>query len=91
MSIKEPPKIKDYSKGSDYVEIRFTPDYERFKLTNITENLYCLFKRRVYDLAGVMGKKVKVFFNSEEILIDSFEAYAKLYLEESTTNFMIPF
>jgi DNA topoisomerase-2 len=63
MSIKENPIIKEYNKGSDYVEIKFIPDYKRFKLNNITEDIYQLFKKRVYDLAGVMGKKVKIFFN----------------------------
>ena len=40
MGIKESPKIKDYNKGSDFVEIRFIPDYKRFKLDNITDDLY---------------------------------------------------
>ena len=85
MSIKENPKIKDYNKGSDYVEIKFIPDYQRFKLRNITDDLFNLFKKRVYDLAGVMGKKIKVFFNSEEVNIDSFESYAKLYFDSEST------
>jgi hypothetical protein len=32
-------------------------------------------------LAGVLGKKVKIIFNSEELKIESFESYAKLYFE----------
>ncbi len=36
MSIKENPIIKEFVKGSDYVEIKFIPDYKRFKLNNIT-------------------------------------------------------
>lgn len=81
MSIKENPIIKDYNKGSDYVEIWFIPDYKRFKLKNITDDIFSLFKKWVYDLAGVLGKKVKIFFNSEELKIESFESYAKLYFE----------
>ena len=81
MGIKESPKIKDYNKGSDFVEIRFIPDYKRFKLDNITDDLYWLFKKRVFDLAGVLAKKVRLSFNKEEIKIDSFESYAKLYFD----------
>jgi DNA topoisomerase-2 len=91
MSIKDAPKIRDYSKGQDYVEIRFTPDYQRFKLKNITNDLFGLFKKRVFDLAGVMGKKVRVFFNQEELQISSFEDYAKLYFEPDQVSFMIPY
>ncbi len=43
MSVKESPVIKDYSKGTDYVEIRFIPDYKRFKMTNITDDVFRLF------------------------------------------------
>jgi hypothetical protein len=32
-----------------------------------------------------MGKKIKVFFNSEEVNIDSFESYAKLYFDSEST------
>lgn len=85
MSIKENPKIKDYTKGADYVEIRFIPDYQRFKLDGMSEDLYNLFKKRVYDLAGVLGRKVKIFFNGEELKINSFEDYCKLYFEENST------
>ena len=91
MGIKESPKIKDYNKGSDFVEIRFIPDYKRFKLDNITDDLYWLFKKWVFDLAGVLAKKVRLSFNKEEIKIDSFESYAKLYFDQDSTAFMLPF
>lgn len=91
MSIKENPKIIEYSKGSDYVEIKFIPDYKWFKLNGLSDDLYNLFKKRVYDLAGVMGKKVQILFNNTELKINSFEDYAKLYFDENTTSFMIPY
>lgn len=40
MSVKNSPIIKEYNKGSDYVEIKFIPDYKRFKLNNITDDIY---------------------------------------------------
>lgn len=55
MSVKEDVKIKDYSKNYDYVDIWFIPDYKWFKIDNLTDDLFKLFKKRVYDLAGVMG------------------------------------
>lgn len=51
----------------------------------MSEDLYNLFKKRVYDLAGVLGRKVKIFFNGEELKINSFEDYCKLYFEENST------
>lgn len=45
-------------------------------MTGLTNELVELFKKRVYDLAGVLNKKIQVFLNNELITINSFEEYA---------------
>lgn len=65
--------------GQNFVSIKFVPDYERFQMTNLSLDMFYLFKKRVYDLAGVLTSKVKVFFNEELVDISSFEKYAELY------------
>ena len=48
MTIKEDPIITDY-KGEPYTKITFLPDYRRFGLENITDDLFDIYTKRVYD------------------------------------------
>ena len=68
-------------KEQSYVKITFHPDYERFGLSNLTDDMISLFKRRIYDIAGTTNERVKVFYNDELIKIKTFEDYIKMYYE----------
>ena len=74
------PKIKKYS-GKDYVKITFNPDYQRFGLENLTDDIKALFQKRAYDIAGVLAN-VTIHYNDKPIEINSFTDYAKLYFEK---------
>ena len=78
------PVITSISKNitESYTKIRFFPDYARFGLQGLTEDMYSLLKRRVYDIAGTTNSSVKVFFNEELLDIKTFEDYIKLYYSE---------
>jgi DNA topoisomerase II len=75
------PKIIKYS-GKDYVKITFTPDYEKFGLDKLTDDIKSLFQKRAYDIAGILSN-VKLYFNEQLIEINSFQDYAKLYFDKS--------
>ena len=66
------------NKGDDYTKITFTPDFHKFKMQGIDNDLEALMKRRVYDLAGT-SKGVKVWLNGERIKINSFKKYMEMY------------
>ena len=74
------PKIKKYS-GKDYVKITFNPDYQRFGLENLTNDIKALFQKRAYDIAGVLPN-VTIHYNDKPIEMNSFTDYAKLYFEK---------
>ena len=74
------PKIKKYS-GKDYVKITFNPDYQRFGLDNLTNDIKALFQKRAYDISGVLSK-VNIHYNDKLLEINSFIDYAKLYFDE---------
>ena len=74
------PKIKKYS-GKDYVKITFNPDYQRFGLDNLTNDIKALFQKRAYDISGVLSK-VNIHYNDKLLEINSFIDYAKLYFGE---------
>jgi len=71
--------IQDIQDSSGYTKITFTFDYEKFGLLNLTEDIYGLFKKRVYDLAGVTNK-CKIYFNDTLIECKDFKTYCNLYL-----------
>ena len=64
-----------------YTKVEFLPDYERFGMKDgLTDDMYNLFKKRVYDIAAVTGKKVRVRFNGEVVPVKTFENYISMYI-----------
>ena len=78
------PKITKASKAKPYVKISFLPDYKRFGLEGITDDMFNLFKKRIYDIAAITDKSVKVQFNNQNIPIRNFEQYINLYIGNKT-------
>ena len=72
-----------------YTEIIFKPDLEKFGLTNMSEDIIALFKRRVYDIAGILPN-LKVYLNDTKLDINNFKKYIdkykfKSYLKEDNS------
>lgn len=72
------------SKEPSSVSISFLPDYQKFGMTGLTDDMYSFLKRRVYDIAGSTNEKVKVYFNDSLLPIKSFIDYVRLYYESDT-------
>ncbi|CAG8655362.1 8618_t:CDS:2, partial [Scutellospora calospora] len=85
MSIKENPKLTSYSKKEEYTEITFKPDLEKFGLSELTDDIIGLLKKRVFDMAGCC-KNVKVILNDERIKIRNFKEYIQKYLPPPNTS-----
>ncbi|XP_072178240.1 DNA topoisomerase 2-alpha-like [Diadema setosum] len=79
MGKKGSSKITDFS-GSDFTEITFSPDLEKFKMTHLDSDTVALLTRRAYDVAGCL-KGVKVFLNGKKLPISGFKAYVDLYVK----------
>ena len=79
LDIIEKPNITK-CRGKPYTKIMFKPDYARLGLTNLTEDMIALFRRRIYDIAAVTDKNVKVKYNSEVIPVKNFQQYVDLYI-----------
>jgi DNA topoisomerase-2 len=79
MSIKSEPLITK-CKNKSFTKISFIPDYHRFNMESIEEDIYLLFRTKVYDGSAVTNKRVSVFFDSEKIPIKDFESYTNLYI-----------
>jgi len=83
LTVKEIPEIKSCQKKS-YTKITFLPDYEKFGLTGMTDDIYNLFKRRVYDVSACTDPSVSVYFNDKKINVKDFEKYTDLFLDTKT-------
>lgn len=77
---KDDPVItKVGSDTSPYVKITFIPDYKRFGMESLTDDMCNLFKKRVYDIAGCDCARVKVYINKKLINIKSLGDYISMY------------
>lgn len=79
---KDKPSIRSTSK-SPYTKITFLPDYERFGMKGMTDDVFELLKRRTIDAAACTNKNVAIYFNNEKLPIKDFEKYAELFIDKS--------
>ena len=85
MSIVNPPVVKP-CKAKPYVEIEWTPDFEKFGWKNgIPSQLLKVIERRVYDLTMTVGKSVKVTWCDTAVKFRDFATYCSWYLPKETS------
>jgi len=73
------PSITKY-KGKSYTKVSFKPDFHRLKIQGLSDDMIALFKRRVYDIAAVTDKTVKVKYNNNIIPVKTFDQYLNMYI-----------
>jgi DNA topoisomerase-2 len=79
LNIIKPPVIKKCTK-KPYTKITFKPDYARLGITGLSPDMLNLLKRRIYDIAAVTDKTIKVKYNGEVIPVKHFQQYVDLYI-----------
>lgn len=79
LNVIEKPTIRK-CKTKPYTSISFKPDYVRLGISNLSSDMIDLFKRRVYDIAAITEKSVKVKYNDKVIPVKTFEQYVDLYI-----------
>ena len=85
MKDRTEPVIEKYTRYP-YTKITFLPDYEKFGMKKLTNDMKDLFTKRVYDVCALTDPNVKVFYNDEKIDIKSFEKYVDLYIGNKTDH-----
>lgn len=66
-------------KTKPYTKITFEPDYAKFGMTCMDDDIIALFKKRVHDIALVGAK---VYYNGELIKHNTFTKYVDLYFAD---------
>ena len=79
------PKITN-CKTKPYTKVTFRPDFTRFKQTKITIDMLSVMTHRVYDIAAVTDKTVKVKLNGKPLNVRNYESYMNLYIGDKSTT-----
>ncbi|CAA3012625.1 DNA topoisomerase 2 [Olea europaea subsp. europaea] len=83
MGNKSQPLISKCKEGENWTKVTFKPDLAKFNMTHLEDDVLALMKKRVIDMAGCLGKTVKVELNGEDIRVKSFGEYCNLYLKSA--------
>lgn len=78
MSIISKPKITNNS-GKSYTKITFIPDYERFQMSGLDDDIISLINKRVFDSIVYVKPHVKIFINNERMKGNGLTDYIKFY------------
>ncbi|KAM7262891.1 hypothetical protein ACFE04_000574 [Oxalis oulophora] len=84
MSKKDEPVITKCKEGENWTKVTFKPDLAKFKMTHLEADVVALMKKRVFDMAGCLGKTVKVELNGTKVPVKSFIEYVDLYLSSAS-------
>ena len=66
-----------------YSEIEYTAEFTKFGITEYSEDMILLMKKRVYDVAMCTPDEVNVYYNDVKIDIHSLKDYAELMEHET--------
>ena len=84
LDIIEEPEITKVKSTKPYTKVSFKPDYARFGIPCLTEDMIALFKKRAYDICAVTDqseKKIKFSYNGAPIPVKNFQQYIDMYLK----------
>ena len=73
-------------KTKPYTKIVFKPDYQRLGITGLSSDFICLLKKRIYDIAAITDKSLKVKCNSKLIPIKNFQQYIDMYIGDKSVS-----
>lgn len=83
MGKKSEPSITKCKGGENWTKVTFKPDLAKFNMTHLEDDVVALMKKRVVDLAGTLGKTVKVELNGTRVPVKTFSDYVDLYLKSA--------
>jgi DNA topoisomerase-2 len=73
-------KVKEKEKG--YTKITFKPDYKRFSMDNITDDMISVIEKRIFDIAACTPVSVKVYLNNVLIDLKGFDKYVDYFFPD---------
>lgn len=86
-NVGKPVITESKKKSEDWTRITFYPDFKRFGMTSLDDDIIALMTKRVYDVAAT-NPSMKVWLNGAKLPVKGFKDYIKLYHGE---NPQVPF
>jgi DNA topoisomerase-2 len=86
LDIIEKPVITKCIGKKPYTKIEFKPDYARLGISGLTKDMRSLLKKRVYDVAAITDKALKVTCNGLTVPVKNFQQYVDLYIGSKDDN-----
>lgn len=86
MGTKSEPTIVKCKANENWTKVTFCPDLAKFRMSYLEEDVVALMSKRVLDIAGCLGKTVKVELNGKRLAIKSFVEYVGLYLASASKS-----
>lgn len=74
------PKITKCTSKKPYTRISFRPDYARLGISGLSPDMTALFTKRVYDIAAVTDRSIRVKYNGAVVPVKDFKQYIGLYI-----------
>jgi DNA topoisomerase-2 len=71
-------------KNKPYTKITFRPDFQRLGISGPSSDIIALLKKRVYDIAAVTDKNIKVKYNDKLVPVKNFEQYISMYIGDKS-------
>jgi len=73
-------------KTKPYTKITFKPDYKRLGIEGLTPDIISLLRKRIYDIAAITDKNIKVRYNSQLIPVKNFQQYIDMYIGDKSDS-----
>ncbi|PRQ59875.1 putative DNA topoisomerase (ATP-hydrolyzing) [Rosa chinensis] len=83
MRKKSEPVITKCKESENWTRVTYKPDLTKFNMTHLEDDVVALMKKRVIDIAGCLGKTLKVELNGNRVPVKSFLRYVDLYLQSA--------
>uniref|UniRef100_N1QQ66 DNA topoisomerase 2 n=1 Tax=Aegilops tauschii TaxID=37682 RepID=N1QQ66_AEGTA len=90
MGKKSEPEIKKCKQSENWTRVTFKPDLAKFNMTKLEDDVVALMRKRVVDMAGTLGKTVKVELNGQKVATKSFSEYVQLYTDSASKGPDLP-
>ena len=78
------PPVISKCKNKPYTKITFKPDYSRLGITGLTPDIISLLRKRIYDIAAITDKSLKVRYNGTILPVKNFQQYIDMYIGDKT-------
>ena len=78
LDVLEKPTVTR-SRLKPYTKVSFKPDYKRLGIAGLTDDVRAVLHKRVYDIAAVTHKNIKVKLNGTLLPVKTFAQYVDMY------------